>query len=168
MRKLNVTVWNENEGRGEHDAYESGMNAAIVDFLNSSGEFGKLRAASLPQPEHGLSDEVLNDTDVLLWWGHSLHQLVSDGIVEKVRARILGGMGFIPLHSAHASKIFMKLMGTHTDRLRWRDAGERERVWKIAYGHPIAEGAPDYFDIPRSEMYGEHFHIPTPDELILV
>ena len=35
-------------------------------------------------------------------------------------------------------------------------------------GHPIAAGLGEYFEIPHEEMYGEHFDIPDPDELVFV
>jgi trehalose utilization protein len=126
-----------------------------------------VRTATLDEPEHGLTEEVLAETDVLLWWGHMAHKEVSDEVVERVQKRVLEGMGLIVLHSAHVSKIFVKLMGTGC-MLRWREAGERERLWVVAPGHPIAEGIGDYFEIPHEEMYGEFFDIPAPDALVFV
>lgn len=76
-------------------------------------------------------------------------------------------MGLIVLHSAHFSKIFKSLMGTSCD-LKWREADEKERIWVIDPSHPIAAGLGEYFELEREEMYGEHFDIPAPDELILV
>ena len=134
-KQLNVTVWNErDEGIG---AYPEGIHKAIASFLTESSQFKTVRTATLPQPEHGLSDEVLNDTDVLLWWGHSMHGKVEDAIVNKIFERVHDGMGIILLHSAHASKIFQKLMGTKTQKLRWREIGELERVWTVDPNHPI-------------------------------
>ena len=127
-----------------------------------------IRTATLSEPQHGLSEQVLNETDVLLWWGHAGHDLVEDSVVERVHQRVLQGMGLIPLHSAHMSKIFGRLMGTSCT-LRWREAGERERVWCVQPAHPLAAGLSDeFFEIEQSEMYGEHFDIPAPDELVFV
>ena len=166
MKKINVTVWDETEG--PIGPYPGGIYQAIADFLEESGEFGKIRTATQPQPEHGLTEDVLNDTDVLIWWAHIHHGSVDDAIVDRVWRRVMDGMGIILLHSAHAAKIFVKLVGTQTGMLRWREAGELERVWKIEHNHPITAGIPEYFDIPVSEMYGEHFRIPAPDELLFV
>jgi len=163
---LNVTVWDETQGA--IGPYPTGIYNTIAEFLKKSGQFGNVRTATLPQPQHGLTQEVLDDTDVLIWWGHSHHHLVEDEIVEKVQKRVLSGMGLLVLHSGHASKIFTKLMGTNTGDLRWREIGELERVWTIDPSHPITNGVPEYFDIPNSEMYGEYFGIPTPDELIFI
>ena len=76
-------------------------------------------------------------------------------------------MGFIPLHSAHLSKPFVKLMGTSCT-LKWREAGENERLWVVEPSHPIAEGIGEYIDIEHEEMYGERFDIPAPDALVFV
>jgi trehalose utilization protein len=121
----------------------------------------------LDEPEHGLSDAVLAATDVLIWWGHMAHHEVQDAIVDKVQARVLNGMGLIVLHSGHFSKIFRRLMGTACS-LTWREIGERERVWVVLPGHPIVEGLGPYFEIPHTEMYGEYFDIPQPDELVFI
>jgi trehalose utilization protein len=167
MTPLRVTVWNEgrHERRSEHIAgiYPQGIHGAIAEGLNAAGM--QARTATLDDPEHGLTDEVLAETDVLTWWGHLAHGDVSDAVVDKVQKRVLEGMGLIVLHSGHFSKIFKRLMGTSCD-LKWREMGEKERVWVIEPGHPIAEGLGDHFEVPQSEMYGERFDIPAPDTLV--
>src|SRR6478736_4606421 len=102
--------------------------------------------------------------NVSVWWGHLAHDEVKDEIVEKVRQRVLDGMGLIVLHSGHFSKIFKALMGTSCD-LKWREAGENERIWVVERGHPIAEGLGQTIEIEREEMYGERFDIPAPETL---
>ena len=169
---IRVTVWNENiheVNMPEAKAiYPDGIHNAIAGFL-SRNENLQVRTATLNQPEHGLTDEVLNHTDVLIWWGHIAHDDVSDTVVEKVYQRIMSGMGFIALHSAHACKVFMKLCGTECGNVCWREAGEKERLWKVIPSHPILKGINgDYFEIPHEEMYGEPFCIPTPDEVLLI
>ena len=84
--------------------------------------------ATLDEPEHGLPQARLDATDVLLWWGHKAHGAVADAVVDRVVARVHQGMGLIVLHSGHFSKPFIRLMGTPCS-LRWREAGERERLW---------------------------------------
>ena len=76
-------------------------------------------------------------------------------------------MGLIVLHSGHFSKIFKVLMGTSCD-LKWREADEKERIWIVDPSHPIAEGLGEYIELEKEEMYGEHFDIPAPDELVMV
>jgi trehalose utilization protein len=127
----------------------------------------EVHTATLDEPEHGLTEEVLNNTDVLIWWGHMAHHEVRDDIVERVYNRVLNGMGLIVLHSGHFSKIFRKLMGTTCD-LKWREIGEKERIWVIEPGHPIAQGLDEYIELEHTEMYGERFDIPAPDELVFI
>jgi len=167
---IKVTVWNEyiHEKKDEEVArvYPEGIHGAIASFLNEQPDI-KARAVTMDMPEHGLDEDVLNDTDVLIWWAHIAHDQVSDEIVDKVYDRVMNGMGLIVLHSAHFSKIFKKLMGS-TCNLKWREAGEKERIWVVEPGHPIAEGLPEYIEIPHTEMYGERFDIPQPDELVFI
>jgi trehalose utilization protein len=168
--KLQVTVWGENVHEQKHqlvrDIYPQGMHQCIADALNEDPGISA-RTATLQQPEHGLTEEVLAGTDVLTWWGHAAHAEVDDRIVARVQERVWQGMGLVALHSSHHSKIFEALMGT-TCNLLWREAGELERVWVINPGHPIAQGLGPYFEIEQEEMYGEPFGIPTPDEQIFI
>jgi trehalose utilization protein len=169
----NVTIWNEFKHEREKDEvrriYADGIHEAIKAGLDEKlGDAVRVRCATLEEPEHGLTDEVLAATQVMLWWGHAAHEQVSDEVVAKVYRRVLEGMGLIVLHSGHASKIFRKLMGTEC-MLRWREAGEIERLWIVAPGHPILAGIQgNYIELDSTEMYGEHFDIPTPDELLLI
>jgi trehalose utilization protein len=167
---IRVTVWNEGRHEKKHPEiakiYPKGMHGAIADYLNKQPGI-KAGAATLDEPEHGLSDEVLAKTDVLLWWGHVAHGEVKDEIVAKVQKRVWAGMGLVALHSAHMSKIFTRLMGTACF-LKWREIGEKERVWVVDHAHPIAAGLGDYFEIEHEEMYGEPFDVPQPDELVFV
>jgi len=169
---IKVTVWGENlhEQRDEsvRKLYPDGMHttiaAGIAEYL---GADAVVRTATLDQPEHGLTDEVLLQTDVLTWWGHIGHEQVDDEVVDRVKQRVLQGMGLVVLHSGHWSKIFRSLMGTSCN-LRWRSVGERELVWMVAPAHPIAAGIPPVFAIDAQEMYGEYFDIPQPDELVFI
>ncbi len=167
---IRVTVWNEFRHEKMHDAvrdvYPEGIHTQIARFLNDAPGI-KARTATLDEPEHGLTNEVLDQTDVLIWWGHMAHGEVQDEIVDRVQQRILAGMGLVVLHSGHLSKIFRRMMGTHCT-LKWRAAGERERLWVVDPGHPIAEGLGEYFEIPHVEMYGEYFDIPQPDQLVFI
>ncbi len=166
---IRVTIWNEyRQERSEaavREVYPDGIHQAIADGLR--GPDVDLRIATLDEPEHGLTDSVLEATDVLTWWGHAAHHEVDDVVVERVHRRVLQGMGLIVLHSGHHSKIFRKLMGT-TCNLNWREAGEHERLWVVDPAHPIAEGLGASFVIDHEEMYGEHFDIPAPDRLVLI
>lgn len=168
--KIRVTVWHEFRHEKTNAAvqkvYPDGMHKVIQGFLATQPDF-EVRTATLDEPEHGLTDEVLANTDVMTWWGHCAHGDVSDEIAKKVQKRVLEGMGLLVFHSGHFSKPFKMLMGTNCS-LKWREAAEKERLWTIAPAHPIAEGIGEYIEIPNTEMYGERFDIPTPDELVFV
>ncbi|MDP4132546.1 MAG: ThuA domain-containing protein [Bacillota bacterium] len=167
---IKVTVWNEfrHENKEERirKVYPDGIHAVIAGFLKEAGM--DVTCATLDMPEHGLTKEVLDNTDVLIWWGHMAHHEVQDEIVERVYNRVLDGMGLIVLHSGHASKIFSKLMGTRTDRLRWRESGDTELIYCVNPGHEICDGLDEVIKIPEEEMYGEYFDIPQPDEQVFL
>jgi trehalose utilization protein len=167
---IRVTVWNEYRHEQEDERYRrvypEGIHEAIAAGLREFPDL-QVHTATLDEPEHGLPPQTLAGTDVLVWWGHKAHREVQDEVVDRVHARVLDGMGLVVRHSAHFSKIFKRLMGT-TCELKWREAGERERLWVVAPGHPIAEGIGEYIELQEEEMYGEHFDVPPPDELVFV
>ncbi len=166
---IKVTVWNEyaHEKESEKVAsiYPRGIHNAIADFLRCDDI--EVRTATLDDPECGLTEEVLNDTDVLIWWGHIRHGDVPDNVVNRVRKSVLKGMGLIVLHSGHHSKIFRALMGTSCN-LSWREDGDLERIWTINPAHPIAKGIGRYFELDGVETYAEPFGIPEPDEVVFM
>jgi len=172
--KLRVRVWNEgvheanNQPSHIGDMYPDGIHGAVAAGLRSHLPDADITTAVLAtDDQHGLGEEVLAETDVLLWWGHVAHAEVADAVVERVHRHVLGGMGLIVLHSGHFSKIFTKLLGTSCS-LAWRNDGERELVWTVKPSHPIAEGVDSPIVIPEQEMYGELFDIPDPDDLIFI
>lgn len=168
---MHIVVWSEHlhEQRSAEvrAIYPDGMHTAIAQLLTKRLPDADVRCATLAEPQHGLTEDVLAATDVLLWWGHLAHDKVEDRVVARVQQRVLDGMGLIVLHSAHLSKIFTRLMGTRCN-LRWREADDRELVWTVAPTHPIARGVPQPIVVPRHEMYGEFFDIPVPDELVFI
>lgn len=166
---VSVTIWNEYVQEQTEDevasVYPDGIHAVLSEALEQRGH--DVRVATLDEPEHGLPPEVLDETDVLVWWEHRAHEDVQDSVVDRVCDRIYDGMGFIPLHSAHYSKLFKRLMGTPCS-LDYRESGERERVWTVDPGHPITDGINRSFVIPETEMYGEPFAVPEPNRLVFI
>jgi trehalose utilization protein len=167
---IRVTVWNEFRHEKSNpkaaEVYPNGIHEAIASHLKTDTNL-VVSTATLDEPEHGLSEEVVRGTDVMLWWGHLAHDELSNLIVERVYQRVMSGMGLVVLHSGHFSRIFRKLMGTSCD-LKWREANDREILWVTRPGHPILEGIEDHFVLPVEEMYGEFFDSPEPDETILI
>ena len=167
---MKITVWNEFAHEKSDPAvkaiYPDGIHAVIASFLRDAGY--EVRTATLDDPECGLTDEVLDDTDVLFWWGHMRHGDVPDSVVNRVYKHVIGGMGMVVLHSGHASKIFQKLMGTPSGELKWRESGDREILWVIEQGRPITRGIGEKIILEHEETYGEHFLVPQPDELVFI
>ncbi|MER2510778.1 ThuA domain-containing protein [Amaricoccus sp.] len=167
---IRAVVWNEfvheRENATVRGIYPDGIHATIAAALGTA-EGIEASTATLDQPENGLPAERLRETDVLLWWGHKAHGAVEDATVDRVVRRVHEGMGLIVLHSAHFSKPFIRLMGTPCG-LRWREAGERERLWSVNRSHPILAGLGDRIELPNEEMYGEPFLVPEPMETVLI
>ena len=167
MKKIKVTIWNE----FRHEKTEANVKAVYPDGIHTALKNGlaaedlEIRCAWLDQPENGLPQEILEDTDVLLWWGHMAHHEVADDVINRVHARVLEGMGLIVLHSGHYSRIFQKLTGC-SGSLKWREAGERTIIWNLAPNHPITQGIGDYFELEHEEMYGERFDVPDDCRII--
>ncbi|RIN26539.1 ThuA domain-containing protein [Staphylococcus succinus] len=165
---MNITIWNEYRHERENvevkKVYPEGIHHALASFLK---EIHHVETATLDEVEHGLTEQLLEQTDVLIWWGHKAHEEVDESVIERVKSRVLDGMGLVVLHSAHFSKIFKSLMGTTCD-LKWREADEKERLWVVDPTHPIVEGIDSYIELEQEEMYGEHFDIPVPDETVLI
>lgn len=170
---IKVTIWNEfqhEKAEGAHGdlirgIYPDGIHAALKK--NLAADDLDIRTATLDEPEQGLPDSLLDDTDVLLWWGHCAHAKVEDSLVDRIQKRVLAGMGLIVLHSGHMSKIFRRMMGTSCT-LHWREVAEKERLWVVAPNHPITQGVPETFVIPHTEMYGERFEIPDDGKIIFM
>lgn len=169
---IRVVVWGENRHEQVNPVvraiYPDGMHTTIAEGVAALlGDDVTVSTRVLDDPEHGMTEETLAETDVLLWWGHTAHEEVADEVVDRIQRHVLEGMGIIVLHSGHHSKIFRRLMGT-TCSLRWRNAEDSELVWTVSPRHPIAEGVSQPIVIPGQEMYGEFFDVPEPDELVFI
>jgi trehalose utilization protein len=171
MPGLRVTIWNEYLHELEHEQvgaiYPDGIHVALKAAVEAAVEGAVVRTATLREPDHGLSQALLDDTDVMVWWGHKAHAEVADLWAERVHQAVLSGMGLVVLHSGHFSKPFKRVIGTNGS-LRWREADEKERLWALEPSHPILEGVPEHFELEQEEMYGERFDIPHPDELLML
>jgi len=173
MSKIRVTIWNEfihEQQQGPtadviRSHYPKGIHEALKEEL--AADDLEITAVSLDMPEQGLPQDLLEKTDVLFWWGHVGHAKVEDALVDRIQKRVLEGMGLVVLHSGHYSKIFRRMLGTHCS-LRWREVGEKERVWVVDKFHPIAQGLPDSFVVPHTEMYGEPFGIPDEAHVVFI
>ena len=168
---IRVLVWNEyihekDPNNASSTVYPHGIHNAIAAFLGKEEDI-EVTTATLDDENCGITDEVLKNTDVIIWWGHCGHDRVPDEVAEKVHEAVLNGMGAVFLHSAHKSKPFMRLLGTSCS-LIWRESGDAERVWVTKPSHPIAAGIDTCFELDADETYGEHFGIPNPDGIVFM
>lgn len=167
---IRVLVWNEFKHEQEKEnvaaVYPNGIHNTIAEFLGTEEDI-TVKTATLYDENCGITKEILDETDVLLWWGHAAHKLVPDEVAQLVRDAVLEGMGMIFLHSAHHSKPFRLLMGTPCN-LTWRESGDSEILWVIDPAHPITRGIDRYFCLEHEETYGEPFSVPNPDKVLLI
>ena len=166
---IKVTIFNEYRHEKESESiravYPDGIHGAIKAGI--ADEEIVVRTVTLDDPECGLTQEVLDDTDVIIWWGHMAHHEVPDEVAQRVRDAVHAGMGAIFLHSGHHSKPFRLLMGTPCN-LTWREDGDYELVWVVNPAHPIAQGIDRFIKLENVETYGEPFSIPEPEELVFI
>ena len=166
---IRITVWNEYKHEREDEnirkVYPEGIHGCIAGFLGKEEDLA-VRTATFDMSEHGLTEDVLRDTDVLIIWSHALQDEFSDEVAERVQRHVLAGMGLIALHSAHYSKVMKMLLGTSMT-LKWRH-GDSEKLWCTAPAHPIAKGVPEMIELSEEEMYGEFFDIPKPDDVVFM
>lgn len=169
--KRRVVVWSEgtaNVDETSKKVYPQDVNTAIAEGLKPLESKGwEVVIASLNDPDQGLSDERLNGTDVLIWWGHKKHGEVKDALVDKINERVRDGkMGFIGTHSCHFAKPFKKLMGTACSWREYVADGTSAEIIVKEPNHPICEGV-QTFKLPKIERYGEPFAVPTPEAVPL-
>jgi len=173
---IRVTVWSENF----HEAvrkqanvlahYPEGIHGYIASFLKDEFEVTiatQFRDDGTLKEDSGVTQELLDNTDVMLWWAHGGHQQVTDETAQMVAESVRKGMGIIFLHSSHLAKPFRFLVGTSCT-LHWRENGDWERLWVVNPSHPIAQGIDEYVRIPHEEVYAEPFGIPEPDQLVFI
>jgi trehalose utilization protein len=169
--KRKVVVWSEGTANVDPKSkvvYPDDINSAIAEGLKPLETEGwQITKASLGDPDQGISDELLNSTDVLIWWGHKKHGEVKDALVDKIAARVRDGkMGFIGTHSCHFAKPFKKLMGTACSWREYVDDGTSAQIVVKEPDHPICKGVKD-FRLPKIERYGEPFAVSTPESVPL-
>lgn len=169
MRKIRVTVWNEYEHERELDEiariYPEGIHGCLRAFLEKEPDI-EVTCVTLDMPHQGITEELLQNTDVCIWWSHARQEEVTDETVRLVQRHVHMGMGLLALHSAHYSKVMRTLLGT-TMTLSWRHHSS-EKLWCVNPAHPIAKDVPKCIDIPEEEMYGEYFDIPKPDDIVFL
>ena len=167
---IRVLVWCEHHQDQFQDnvkeTYPEFMHNAIANFLREDKNLDVKTATLYDDENCGITDEVLANTDVIIWWGHVRHRDVPDEIAAKVQKFVLNGGGFVPLHSAHFCKPFIRLMGTTCGL--GVDGFGKHTINCVRPGHPITKSVPELFELPVEERFVEFYDVPQPDELIYV
>lgn len=163
QQPIRVLAWSEHTA--PKAVFPDDINGAVAAELRGDPQLW-VDTAELIDPDDGLSEQTLANTDVLVWWGHLLHRRVSDEAVARIVARVRDdGMGFVALHSAHMSKPFTTLIGDDGRLGGVALDGGREHITVTAPDHPIAEGITD-FVIPKEESYDEEFGLGHPETVV--
>jgi len=164
-RPLRIRIWCE--GTAPHSVYPDDIDGALADQLGRQPGITVTRAR-LADPHAGLSDEALDATDVLMWWGHLRHDDVPDdraaAVVKRVRE---GRLGFLALYASCCSKPFKLMMSMPCETGPWREDGRPEFVSVRSPDHPIARGITP-FTIPKTDMFSEPFVVPNPETVVFV
>jgi len=164
--KKTVVVWSE--GTAPKEIYPADINTAIAEGLKDSPKLKdwEVVVANLSDAEQGISDELLNKADVLIWWGHKKHGDVKDPLVDKIEKRVREeGMGFISLHSAHFAKPNKRLMKTACTFAAYKCDITATEIKVADSKHPIAEGVKADFTIANDERYSDPYAVPPTDEV---
>lgn len=165
---VRVLVWDENPPHAPKELYPNSINGAVADGLRQyGGDQIQAAVANLDDQDQGITEAVLSDTDVLVWWGHARHGQVEDKVASIIKEFAHNrGLGFIALHSAHYSKPFKAVLGA-TGHLKggWREDGQPEEIYVCAPRHPIAQGI-NNFTLDAEEMYGSPFDVPPPQCMV--
>ncbi len=165
---IHVTLWFEDKhvSPPQREIYPDGMHGAIAECLSYQPDI-HCQCFTMDGPP--LTTEVLENTDVLIWYGHLCHREVDDRLVDLCWKRVLEGMGLIIPHSGHFAKLFVRLMGT-TCQLSYNveEGYQQETLWVVNPAHPIAQGIGEGFILPTEEVYREFHDIPQPEELVFI
>lgn len=117
-KPIRVLIWDERQP-AQKQAYENFLGNAIADHLRSVANSGprplEVKSVCLDDPEQGLAAETLDNTDVLVWWGHQRHNDLKPERAKDIVRRIKEGrLQLLSLHSAHWSQPFIEAMKERT------------------------------------------------------
>jgi trehalose utilization protein/type 1 glutamine amidotransferase len=149
-RPIRVTVWDEQQP-AQQKVYTNFLGNHIAAHLQKNPRF-EVRSVSIKEPNLGLTTNLLQNTDVLIWWGHVRHDHVPQALGDAIVARVKSGhLALIALHSAHWSVPFRTAMEARLiqDKIKLLPVGERGNVepefiqWR-AYALPSRAEKPDF------------------------
>jgi trehalose utilization protein len=128
---IRVVIWDERQP-AQKSVYPNFLGNHLAEYLRNSergrGARLQVRSVGIDDPEQGLSSDVLDNCDVLVWWGHQRHGEISADTAKGIVRRITSGqLSLIALHSAHWSRPFIEAMNERSTRDALKSLTRRER-----------------------------------------
>jgi len=146
--KVRVLVWDEQQPR-QKEAYPDFLGNHIARHLEQTGDMD-VKYVGLDDPQQGLSDDILDNCDVIVWWGHVRQDEVSPENGKRVVERIVSGqLSLITLHSAHWSTPFVEAMNYRT-RLEAQERFPGSANERIEFEYV---GPPEQFTTPKKDWH---------------
>ncbi len=106
---IRVVVWDERQPK-QKEAYDNFLGNEVAAYLKTQPGI-EVKSVCIDDPEQGVSNDVLDNADVLIWWGHVRHAEIKPETAKKIVARIKDGkLSLIALHSAHYAMPFKEAM----------------------------------------------------------
>lgn len=137
---VRVLVWDERQPV-QKKTYEGAFLGDTIAVWLAKQPGVVVKSVALDSPDQGLDAATLDATDVIVWWGHMRQKDVSAARVEDVVRRVREGtIGFVPLHSAHWSLPFVRLMQERAKADALAKVPEVERAaakWELLNTSPV-------------------------------
>ena len=109
QKSVRVVVWDERQPK-QQQVYENFLGNHIADHLRNQAGFS-VRSVGIDDPRQSLSPKLLDNCDVLIWWGHQRQGEISHQTAQRLIDRVKAGkLNLIILHSAHWSVPFVLAM----------------------------------------------------------
>ena len=135
---VRVVVWDEQQP-AQKEVYTNFLGNQIASYLRTLPDLS-VTSVNLNDPDQGLSDAIITNCDVLVWWSHVKNKQVSTNKAAEIVGRIQQGkLSLITLHSALTSWPFIQAMNERTreDALRTVPTGTpMEFITPAAYKDP--------------------------------
>ncbi|MHC4111005.1 MAG: ThuA domain-containing protein [Planctomycetota bacterium] len=128
-KSVRIVVWDERQPK-QQTMYKNFLGNHIANYLKKQKGFS-VRSVGMNDPQQGLPDVLLDDCDVLIWWGHVRQGEISVETARRIVDRVKAGkLSFIVLHSAHWATPFVVAMEERTkqDALSKLSAAERGKA----------------------------------------
>ena len=106
---IKVVVWDEQQP-AQKNCYPDFLGNYIANYLKRQPGL-QVHCVSIDHPQKGLSNDVLDNCDVLIWWGHVRNRDISEAEARPVVQRLKEGkLSLLALHSAHWATPFVLAM----------------------------------------------------------